>query len=212
MNKQEAARVLAVLAAAFPAHYGRQAEGDVKAVVSLWAELFAQDDYSEVIAAVKSLIAARTNGFPPVIGEVKEALYGLRHRDEPGELEAWAIVSKAVADTDPMNPSKQFDKLPPEIREALGSANALREWGMVGTEQFQTVVASNFQRSYRALRKRRRETFLEGFSAEKDGLREHLEGPAAERDGVREPLEGFSAEKDALRELVAGLCDDVTPE
>ena len=48
------------------------------------------------------------------------------------------------------HPEKQFNKLPELIRQTLGSPNTLKEWGLVNTDSFNTVIQSNFLRSYRA--------------------------------------------------------------
>lgn len=151
MNRVDAGRVLAILKAAYPSFYRDYTEAEALAVVNLWAEMFAEDDAREVAAAIKAMIATRTSNFPPVIGEVKEALQKLRAPERMTEQEAWAIVSRAAASCDLQEPQRTYDKLPPLIRRVVGSPSMLKQWALADVGEFQTVIASNFQRSYRAI-------------------------------------------------------------
>ena len=154
MNKKDAGKILTVLRAAYPGFYRTATEADAVATVNLWADIFQDDNPVEVGLAVKALIATRTSNFPPTIGEVKEALQKKREPDRRTEQEAWAIVSKAAAGCDLQFPGRTFEKLPEEIQRAIGSPSVLREWAMSDASEFQTVIASNFQRSYRTIQKR----------------------------------------------------------
>ena len=75
MNKEETQQILTVMKAAYPSFYKGITRKDAIATVNLWADIFQDDPAVEVGLAVKSLIATRTNNFPPTIGEVKEELH-----------------------------------------------------------------------------------------------------------------------------------------
>lgn len=152
MNRQEAAAVLAVLRTAYPAFY-RDAE-EAKNAVILWAEMFAEDSFAEVAAAVKTLIATKTEGFPPTIGAVKEKLSQLRTPERMTAQEGWALASKAAAGNLP------WDKLPPMVQRAIGSPLILRDWGMMDAETFNSVVYSQFIKAYGAYDRREKELSL----------------------------------------------------
>lgn len=71
MDREETLKIMAVLKAAYPAYYRDMPKRDAENAVSLWNEMFAEDDYAVVGAAVKALIASDVKGFPPNIGAVK---------------------------------------------------------------------------------------------------------------------------------------------
>ena len=71
MDRQETMKILSVLRGAYPAFYRDTSRQEAEAIVNLWAEMFADEDYLLVGAAVKSLIVSDSKGFPPVIGQVK---------------------------------------------------------------------------------------------------------------------------------------------
>ena len=172
--------------------------------------MFNEDPAPAVAAAVKSLIATRTNNFPPNIGEVKEALQKLREPDPITEQAAWAIVSKAVRDCDLQYPKRTFDTLPPEIQRAVGSPGMLLSWAMTEENAFQTVVASNFQRSFRALKKRQWE-FAKMPADVKNALAGFAGGMELPSEGEYKPLtEGEFNDKrnEAVALLAKSIAED----
>lgn len=149
MTLEETSAVMDVLTVAYPQFYKTQTDMEKLMAATLWAEMFADDDVRAVLAAVKALIASDTKGFPPVIGAVKDKLRLLTQPKEMTEQEAWALVSKAVRNGN-YGAQAEFDKLPPVIQRIVGSPSQLREWAAMDSDTVQSVVASNFQRSYRA--------------------------------------------------------------
>ena len=156
MNRKETMQILASLRAAYPSSFKDMDKMDIDAMTQLWQTLFADDSYAEVSAAVNALITTRTVGYSPVIGEIKEKLHALRHVGELSEQDAWAMVSKACANG-LYGYQKEFDKLPPEVQRAVGSAEQIKAWAAMDVETVESVVASNFKRNYRTQAVRKKE-------------------------------------------------------
>lgn len=149
MNKQEAAKIIAVLATAYPEQYRKISREEAANITALWAEMFSAEPFELVAAGVKALIATKTDSFAPSIGAVKAKIATLREPDVLTEVDAWALVSKACANGI-YGYKKEFAKLPPEVQAAVGCAEQIRIWAMMDAETVQSVVASNFMRSYKA--------------------------------------------------------------
>lgn len=147
MDRLETADILAVLKAAYPQFYNGLSPKEANKIVDLWAEMFKDEPVMVVAVAVKAMIASRTNTFPPNIGEVKEQITKMRMPKEMTAAEAWTLVYRAIANSG-YNAKEEYDRLPPTIQRLVGSPQQLREWGMMNAETVQSVVASNFQRSY----------------------------------------------------------------
>ena len=154
MTIQETAMLMEILTVAYPRFYAGPEAPDRKAAVRLWADLFAGEEAWLVTAAVKAYIAADTKGYPPHIGAIKEAMYRLS-AGEDSEARAWALVREAAANSG-YQAKAAFEKLPEDVREIVGTPAQLREWGMMDSKTFNSVVASNFQRAYRARMERNR--------------------------------------------------------
>lgn len=156
MTYDETLTIMSVLKAAYPAYYRGMNRQDAEAAVALWAEMFADEPVQIVALAVKSLIATDTKGFPPHIGAVKDSIVKLKQPNEMTEAEAWALVSNATRNS-AYHSQEEYDKLPPVVQRIVGSPMQLREWAMMDTDTLQSVVASNFQRSYKARAAKERE-------------------------------------------------------
>lgn len=149
MNKLETMGIMAVLKEAYPMYYKDKSKEELSATVNLWSEMFADDDVNLVKAAVKSYLANDIKGFPPVIGQIKNSLQKLLQPKILSEVEAWGLVSKALTNGY-YNAKEEFEKLPQTIQNTIGSADRLREWSQVDAQTVQTVISSNFMRSYKA--------------------------------------------------------------
>lgn len=156
MNKIETMKVMAVLKEAYPGFYAGRSEEDLAPAVSLWNECFAEDEYAAVIAAVKALIVSRPDSYPPTIGAVKEKLRLITEEEQLSEQDAWSMVSRAICDG-LYHYEKRYAELPPEVQAAVGSPSQLRTWAMMDENVVQSVVASNFMRTFRTKEKRREE-------------------------------------------------------
>lgn len=156
MTREETIKVLAVLKAAYPAFYRGMKADELNGIVNLWASQFEGDDYKTVGAAVQAHIATDTKGYPPHIGAIKEAIRKITQPDEMSEMEAWGYVASALRNSG-YNSVAEFDKLPPVVRRIVGSPSQLREWAMMDSDTVQSVVQSNFMRSYRVRAQHERE-------------------------------------------------------
>lgn len=149
MNRADTIKMMSILRAAYPTYYRDMTRDDISGIVDLWQSMFAEDPAEVVASAVKAHIASDTKGFPPHIGAIKEAIRKVKTTDEMTEMEAWTRVQKAICNGY-YNSKDEFEKLPETLQRLVGSANQLREWAMMDVETVNSVVASNFQRSYKA--------------------------------------------------------------
>lgn len=155
MTKSDVLGIMAILETAYPSYYAKQSNQQRMEAVNLWAELFADDQAALVYAAVKTIIVSG-GAFPPSIGEIKNKMYDLTNKGKLSETEAWALVSKACANG-LYGYKTEYEKLPPDVQAAVGSAEQLREWAMMDENTLQGVVGSNFMRGFKTVKKRERE-------------------------------------------------------
>lgn len=165
MTYDETLKIMAVLRAAYPSYYKGMALGEADGIVKLWAQMFETDSYQEVGAAVKAYIATDASGFPPTIGRLRQELYRQKGPVSLTELEAWSMVRQAIHGASMDKSSRRrlpdgsmgkcsaevnFEKLPPQIRRIVSSPTQLAMWERLGEQEIDTVIQSNFMRSYRA--------------------------------------------------------------
>lgn len=149
MTIQEVGQIMDILTAFYPSFYAKQSEDEKYQASVVWASLFDGYPAKIVVAAVRAFVGTDEKGFPPVPGQIMAKVRKITEPDEMTEAEAWALVRKAT-ENGYYGAKEEFEKLPPILQRLVGSPNQLKEWAIMDVEEFQTVVASNFQRSYRA--------------------------------------------------------------
>lgn len=156
MTRDDVIKIMSVLRGAYPRFYRDISKQEAYDTINLWADMFSNDDASIVASAVKSLIDGDDKGFPPTIGQVKAKMRLLAGSDELTEAEAWNLVSKAVKNG-LYGAVEEFEKLPPAVKRIVGSPSQLRDWASMDSDTLHSVVASNFQRSYKVVATREKE-------------------------------------------------------
>ena len=156
MTRDDVIKIMSVLRGAYPHFYRDISKQEAYDTINLWTDMFSNDDASIVAAAVKSLIDGDDKGFPPTIGQVKTKMRLLVGSDELTEAEAWNLVSKAVKNG-LYGAVEEFEKLPPAVKRIVGSPSQLRDWASMDGDTLHSVVASNFQRSYKVVATREKE-------------------------------------------------------
>lgn len=121
---------------------------------NVWYMLLADLDYKN--ASIAAQMHMRSSSFEPKPADIIEQYNKLTKRAGLTEMEAWTLVSKALRNG--INGSeKEFDKLPPLVQKAVGSPSQLRFWATSDEGSIESVVQSNFMRTYRTECKRQKE-------------------------------------------------------
>lgn len=149
MTREETLKILMTMQVAYP-NYKVQ---DKDFAINTWHEMLSEYPYQIVAAALKAYILTDTSGFAPSIGELVEKIQLITKPDELNEMEAWSLVRKAIRNGW-YGFEKEYSKLPDIVRECIGEASILREWSCLASDKVDTVIHSNFIKTYRAVAKR----------------------------------------------------------
>jgi len=152
--------ILTLLQSEYPHSFSNMDERTMKLKLKLWEAEFTGDDLNLVYAAVR-LYMKRPEEFAPSIGKIRENMRILLKTgdEELSEQDAWVLVSKACA-RGLYHAAEEFEKLPPDVQRAVGSPEQLRAWAMMDEETVQSVVSSNFRKTYRTQLERDRTAAL----------------------------------------------------
>lgn len=193
MTRDEVTAILAVLKTAYPTFYKNMSDDEIEDVIDLWATMFADDEVRIVTEAVRAYIATDTKGFPPVIGQIKEKIQEITQPKMMTEMEAWERVKRAISY---YNASENFEELPPILQKVVGSPNTLREWALMDGEVVNSVIQSNFMRSYKAKVAQQKEYAMLPSSTKQliAGLAQKYSLP----EGKYEPLSKCTADADKM--------------
>ena len=152
MTREDTIKILSVLRGAYPAFYRDITKQEAESTIALWESMFDEEPYQIVAAAVKAFISGDSKGFPPAIGQIKERIRQITQPEEMTEQEAWSLVSKALRNS-AYGSAEEFAKLPAEVQAVVHDPGQLRQWAMSPADEVETVIASNFMRSFRAKQK-----------------------------------------------------------
>lgn len=111
---------------------------------------WALNDYPLEIVQAALTIYIKTNGtgFAPSVSQLIDCMHAPKESNRLTEGEAWALVLKAIRNSG-YDSEEEFTKLPPAIQKAVGTPSTLRQWALCDSDEVNTVIMSNFQRSYR---------------------------------------------------------------
>lgn len=127
--------------------------GKYEDVVTVWHQALCDYPLEVVKLAVNHIIS--TSKFPPVIADVVERINKITKKPELTEVEAWGYVKNALRNS-LYNSLEEWEKLPEAVRSAV-TPELLKDWAMLGFEEVDTVIQSNFMRSYKVKAKTREE-------------------------------------------------------
>ena len=145
MNKQQVAKTLAVIAAAYP----NFEVSDLK--IQVWQEMLGDLGYEVVQQAVK--ICILKSDFPPSIAALRKASVDLITPDKLTAAEAWGLVINAIHRYGSYRQKDALESLPPEVAE---TAN-LMGWQEICRADKVEVVRGQFIKLYEAQGKRAEE-------------------------------------------------------
>lgn len=152
MNVNESKKIIAVMMMA----YQNYNPIDIDKTAKLFSEVMDDYSYMQIDMALRAIIATDTSGFAPSIGQLIEKVRSISCGAELSEMQAWALVSDALRNSS-YHAEEEFAKFPEIVQRAVGSPNLLRSWATTDERSIESVVQSNFMRTYRAELSRKRE-------------------------------------------------------
>lgn len=112
---------------------------------TLWYEMLKDLPYMALNDALKEHI--QTSPYVPTIADLRKR--ATADRAEISPLEAWALVYKAICNSN-YESEAEFAKLPPLCQQAVGRHENLKEWAAMDIGTVESVEQSHFLRAYKA--------------------------------------------------------------
>lgn len=114
--------------------------------MDLWYKALRDIEYRTAELVLSAWVS--NNRWSPAISDIREGAARLRYSKQMSEQDAWNCVLRAVGNSI-YHSDTEFEKLPQVVKSLVGSPNQLRMWAMMDMDTLESVVASNFMRSYR---------------------------------------------------------------
>lgn len=146
MTLEETKKLMITINAIYPNWKVENPEATVKA----WHWALEEYPAEAVNGALQIFLKTDKAGFVPSVSQLIACMHKPKDQDRMTEGEAWYLVKKAIADSN-YNAKERFEELPPEVQRAVGGYEMLRQWAMTDSDEINTVIMSNFQRTYKAV-------------------------------------------------------------
>lgn len=155
MQGNEIGKIIYILKAGYPQSFAKMTQFDLQNFMDLWSEMLKDYNYSEVAMAVKTYIATDRSHFMPSIGDVIDLIHKCNKKasgaNELNENDAWSKVYKAITKAN-YYAKEEFEMLPAICQMAIGDYNMLKQWAQMPIDKVNSVVASNFMRTFKAIK------------------------------------------------------------
>jgi hypothetical protein len=129
---------------------------DLSRTIDAWQVMLEEYSCEQVAAALKAYVTSDTSGFAPSVGEIVAKIQLVSQPQELDGMAAWGLVSKALRNGT-YGAVEEFNKLPPLVRQAVGIPDNLKNWATSDYQTIETVIQSNFLRTYETIVKRANE-------------------------------------------------------
>jgi len=124
--------------------------------VNAWAWALEEYPAKAVKSALQIYIKTNNTGFAPSVSQIINAIYKPSESSILSEGEAWSMVKRAIQDG-AYSSVERFNELPELVQKAVGDSNMIYQWSQTDSDTVNTVIMSNFQRTYRAIVQRAKE-------------------------------------------------------
>lgn len=152
MTREQVGKLLMTIQAYYP-NYNPP---DKEITLNAWYIMLAEYPEELVLQALRACIATNTSGFAPDVGQIMSKIQTISQPQELDGMAAWGLVSKALRNGT-YRAIEEFNKLPPLVKQAVGMPDNLKNWATSDYQTIETVIQSNFLRTYETVVKRANE-------------------------------------------------------
>lgn len=152
MTREETVKIIRIMSDCYPNYK----PNNLSETVDVWQMMLDEYSYNQVSIALKAYVTSDTSGFAPSVGEIVAKIQLVSQPQELDGMAAWGLVSKALRNGT-YGAVEEFNKLPPLVRQAVGIPGNLKNWATSDYQTIETVIQSNFLRTYETIVKRANE-------------------------------------------------------
>lgn len=152
MTREETVEIIHIVCDCYPNFKPE----DLSRTIDAWQVMLEEYSCEQVAVALKAYITSNTSGFAPSVGEIVAKIQLVSQPQELDGMAAWGLVSKALRNGT-YGAVEEFNKLPPLVRQAVGMPDNLKNWATSDYQTIETVIQSNFLRTYEVVVKRANE-------------------------------------------------------
>lgn len=161
MTRDETKQILMRMQASFPS-WKTQIPLDI--LTDTWHETLNGMSYQQALSVMRAYVLSDKTGFPPTIGQFVDVFQNLFGEETLNPNDAWNLLMKAISNSG-YHQIEEFNKLPDEIKEIVGSPSQLKMWSIMYDPDNTSIrfVKNDFIKQYTTLLKQKKEKRVTGI-------------------------------------------------
>lgn len=155
MTEAEVGKLIVLMKEYYP---NDKESSTLQARIKAWHKILSDITYRDAEIGLMAFVSQDLKGFAPTVAQLIDKINSVKNPAiaEMTEMEAWNLVRKAVGNSS-YNSEAEYNKLPDILKRIVGSPNQLKDWAMTDIKELNTVIQSNFMRSYNAKASKQKE-------------------------------------------------------
>lgn len=149
MTLEETRNLLSVLKANYPNSFKENIDM-MNIMLKTWFEIFKNDNANEVYQATLAVISSDTSNFCPPIGRIKQKMNYRFLKNTTDVQDAWSTVL-TNAKWNRQEAIVNFNKLPSNIKKAVGNPTFLEILGRADNEKQREYLRNEFTKNYKKI-------------------------------------------------------------
>lgn len=171
MTREETKKFLFVITSLYP-NFKLE---NITAAIEAWHFALEEYEFQDAKEALNSYLKNSRSGFAPSASQIINLIYEKYEEPELTNGEVINLICKAISNSS-YNSISEFNMLPEALREAVGSPDNLRQWGMTENLNLE-VVYSQIIKAYKERAKYKKAAArTSGLPLLKQKAQEQLEG------------------------------------
>lgn len=152
MTREECQKLLTIINATYP-NFNPE---DLTATINSWLVFMQDYRYEEMEMALRYYVITSKSPFAPSVSELIAIASRAMEYSESDAITAWTQVRKAIK-RGIYYAEEDFYSLPELAQKVVGYPEQIRSWAQMEAKEIDTVVWSNFKKSYETLQNRKQE-------------------------------------------------------
>lgn len=124
--------------------------------INVWESFLSDYPYEAINNALMIYIATSGSAFAPSIPQLISMTRKPKELSQMDEVTAWRLVRNAIRRSLYYS-QEEFEKLPQEVKKAVGEPSQLRDWSMLESDVIDSVIQSNFTKRFSQMQSRQNE-------------------------------------------------------
>ena len=147
MTREECMAIVKNVIGGYPTHFRGMSQSQVTDMVNSWYVYLCNHDINDIVLGLQAYVEMEGSAFPPSAPQLIEMYKKCTTPPQMDASDAWNMVRPMIRRGN-YYAEEDFQKLPELVKKCIGGPAQIRAWASMPSETIDSVVSSNFLRTY----------------------------------------------------------------